>query len=161
MSSDLAVVLCTILVVMAVSALFSKSVSVSLIMLFYTSLVIGIIFTVYGSVLIGVLEIITFAGGISVMLLSTVLMTRESKLDVGGSKAKLALVVSMLAGVVFAVFEITSKITTGVGASPDSYNSPNLLDFVWTFRPWDLLVLLIVFSSSTVVVANLFSRENS
>ena len=55
MSSDLAVVLCTILVVMAVSALFSKSVSVSLIMLFYTSLVIGIIFTVYGSVLIVVL----------------------------------------------------------------------------------------------------------
>lgn len=161
MSSELAIGLCAILIAMAVSALFSKSVSLSLIMLFYTSLVIGIIFTVYGSILIGVLEIITFAGGISVMLLSAVLMTGESKLDIGGSKTKLALIVSMLAGVVFAAFEITSKITTGGGTSPGAFNPSNLLDFVWTFRPWDLLVLLIVFSSATVVVANLFSRENS
>lgn len=159
MSSDLAIVLCAILVVMAVSALFSKSVSVSLIMLFYASLVIGIIFTVYGNVLIGVLEIITFAGGISVMLLSAVLMTGESKLDIGGSKAKLALVVSMLAVVMFATLEITSKIRTSVGASPGAFNTSNLLDFVWTFRPWDLLVLLIVFSSAIVVVVNLFSKE--
>ena len=146
---------------MAVSALFSKSVSVSLIMLFYTSLVIGIIFTAYGSVLIGVLEIITFAGAISVMLLSAVLMTGESKLDIGGSKAKLVLVVSMLAGVVFATLVILSKITTGIVASPSAFNSSNLLDFVWVFRPWDLLILLVVFSSAIVVVANLFSRESS
>jgi NADH:ubiquinone oxidoreductase subunit 6 (subunit J) len=162
MSVDVALFLSAILLVAVVVALFSKSVTVSLIALFYASISLGITFTLYGSVLVGLLEIITFAGAISVMLLTAILMIGESKLDIGASKLKLVVVGISIVTVSFATALIlerglpfSSSSATGV----TTFSPSDLLQFVWEFRPWDLLILLIIFASAMVVVTNLFSKE--
>ena len=71
-------------------ALLSTKVSNSLIALFYTSIVLGVAFTLYGDALLGLLTMITFAGAISVLLLSVVLITGESKIDLGAKKLAVA-----------------------------------------------------------------------
>ena len=47
------------------------------------------------------------------------------------------------------------------GSSPSSYPDVSLqtFSFLWEFRPWDLLILITVFASAMVTIANLFSRE--
>lgn len=159
MSSEVAVVLSAILIVTASAALFSKSVSISLIMLFYSSLVLGVIFAAFGNILVGVLEIITFAGAVSVMLLTTVLITGESRLDLGANKIKFSLLGGSIGATAIATFTILSRLPVG-SASANLQLIPNLFQFVWEFRPWDLLILLIVFTSAMVVVVNLFSQED-
>lgn len=159
MSSELAIGLSLVLVITAAVALFSKSVSISLIMLFYSSLVLGVIFASYGGILVGVLEIITFAGAVSVLLLTTVLMTGESRLDLGASKMKLGLVIGSIAAATIASFTIFTGLPP-IAGSVNPQSIANLFQFVWEFRPWDLLILLIVFTSAMVVVVNLFSKEN-
>jgi NADH:ubiquinone oxidoreductase subunit 6 (subunit J) len=123
-------------------------------MVFYSSLVLGIIFTAYGSALIGVFEIITFAGAVSVLLLTAVLMTGESRLDIGASKTKLILVAASVAVVTVATFTILAGLPSGSA----SQTSVNLVQFVWEFRPWDLLILVVIFASAMVVVSNLSSQ---
>ena len=160
MSVDVSVAFSAILVATVVVGLFSKRVSVSLIALFYSSLMIGIIFAVFGSILVGLLQIITFAGAVSVMLLTAVLMTGESKLELGVSASKLALVMISVVGVAVASFTILLGLPVGSSAVGNTFSPANLLQFVWQFRPWDLLILMIVFASAMVVVVNLFSRES-
>ena len=158
MSSEIALLISAVLVGTAIAALVSKSVSVSLIMLFYSSLIVGIIFTAYGSVLIGLFEIITFAGAISVILLTTVLMTGESKLNIGTNRLGMAIVLITAAIVSVAAaisFRLLPTQTFAEGSLP-----AELLQFLWQFRPWDMLILLVVFTSAMVVVVNLFSRES-
>jgi len=162
MSVDVALFLSTILLIAVVVALFSKSVTVSLIALFYASITLGIAFALYGSVLVGLLEIITFAGAISVMLLTAILMIGESKLDIGASKLKLVVVGTTIVIVSFATalimergLPLSSSSSTGVS----TFSPSDLLQFIWEFRPWDLLILLIIFASAMVVVTNLFSKE--
>lgn len=158
MSSEIAILISAILVATAVSALVSKSVSVSLIMLFYSSLIVGIIFTAYGSTIIGLFEIITFAGAISVMLLTTVLMTGESTLKIGTNKLDIAIVLIAVAVVALAS-TLSLRVLTAQSTSGSNLTA-ELLQFLWQFRPWDMLILLVVFTSAMVVVVNLFSRES-
>jgi hypothetical protein len=35
----------------------------------------------------------------------------------------------------------------------------NILSFIWTLRPWDLLILVIVFAGAMTGVVNLLSKE--
>jgi NADH:ubiquinone oxidoreductase subunit 6 (subunit J) len=155
----LALVVSGILVATAIMALSSRRVSVSLITLFYSSLMLGIIFTLYGSVLIGLLHIITFAGAVSVMILTVVLMTGESDLDIGLSPAKVGAIGGALVVVVGAALVLLGGLPPGVTASQlSSALSP--LQFVWQLRPWDLLILLMLFASSMIVVVNLLSKEH-
>jgi NADH:ubiquinone oxidoreductase subunit 6 (subunit J) len=149
------------LVAAVVVALFSKSVSVSLIGLFYASIATGLIFTIYGSILVGLLEIITFAGAVSVLLLTAILMTGESKLDIGATKLKIVLLVMSLAVVVVASLSLLTglPIPSSASTKPSSLAPADLLQFVWQYRPWDLLILLVVFASAMVAVTNLFSKE--
>jgi NADH:ubiquinone oxidoreductase subunit 6 (subunit J) len=158
-SFDVALAASVILVATALISLFSKRVSVSLISLFYASIMLGIIFTVYGAILVGLLEIITFAGAVSVMLLSAILMTGESNLDIGASWPRLALVLTSLAAVSIASFYVLMNLSVVSPSSTTSFSPSSLLQFVWEFRPWDLLILLTVFASAMVVVANLLSKE--
>ncbi len=142
----------------AVTALFSRRVSVSLIMLFYSSVVLGIMFTVYGSIFVGLLHIITFAGAVSVLLLTAVLMTGESNLSLGASATRAGVV-----GAVVVVMVAASSLFFGglpATAKAGEQMSPTaVMQFIWLYRPWDLLILLMVFASSMVVVVNLFSKE--
>ena len=139
------------------AALLSSRVSYSLIALFYTSIILGIAFTVYGDALLGLLTMITFAGAISVLLLSVVLITGESKLDFGARR--LAVAAIPLAGVVGAVsFLALFPGQAGGIATVDS--SLNVLTFLWTMRPWDLLILMVVFAGAMVAIVSLLGERD-
>ena len=144
-------ILATVLV-----ALFSKKVSVSLIALFWTSTLLGIVFTMYGNALVGLMQIVTFSGAVSVLFLTVILMTGESKLDIGATRLTIGVVAVALVLVALALTQVSF-----VGSSPSSYPDVSLatFSFLWQFRPWDLLILVTVFASAMVTVANLFSRE--
>jgi hypothetical protein len=142
-------------VTVAVSLLSSK-VSNSLISLFYASIVLGIGFTVYGDGLLGLLTMITFAGAISVLLLSVVLITGESKIDLGARK--LALGAVPLAAAVGGVSLVT-LFSGQAGGLASSDSSLSVLTFLWTLRPWDLLILIVVFAGAMVAVVSLLGKD--
>jgi NADH:ubiquinone oxidoreductase subunit 6 (subunit J) len=138
------------------AALASSKVSYSLIALFYTSMVLGVTFTIYGDALLGLLTMITFAGAISVLLLSVVLITGESKLELGARKAALAaiplvaLIGALAASVVFSG-QGGGQLTADV--------SLNVLAFIWTLRPWDLLILVTVFGGAMLSIISLLGGD--
>jgi NADH:ubiquinone oxidoreductase subunit 6 (subunit J) len=143
------------LIASAAVALLSSKVSNSLISLFYTSVFLGVAFTIYGDALLGLLTMVTFAGAISVLLLTVVLMTGESKLDFGGRRLAVA-AVPLVAGVTglsaLAVF-------TGQAAGTAVDSSLSVLSFLWTLRPWDLLILTVVFAGAMVAIVSLLGGE--
>lgn len=157
MGIEVTLLLSAALLVTVIAALFSRSMSITVIMLFYASLVLGIIFTLYQGVLVGLLHIITFAGTMSVMLLTAVLLTGESDLNIGNRS--LAAVLSAVAILVVAVssYSIFSDMPSSTMSSPDS--TMGLLAFVWTYRPWDLLILITIFAAAMIALVNLFSKE--
>ena len=156
-SEFLSLLLSAALIGSVLLALFSNKVSISLIALFYSSVLMGVTFTVYGDTLIGVLQMATFAGAISVLILSVILMTGESKLAIGARNVGIALgaFVLVLASYVFV------SLTGGAGAPGPSLPDVSLqmLGFLWSIRPWDLLILVTLFASAMVTIVNLFSRE--
>ncbi len=158
MSSELiALAISAGLIATAGTALLARKVSDSLISLFYSALILGVAFTYYGDALLGLLTMVTFAGAVSVLLLSVVLMTGESRLEFGARRSGL-----LLAGVAvfLGVFSVSSLFpVSGVGpATTDA--SLSVITFAWTLRPWDLLILMVVFAAAMVSVAGLFGREN-
>jgi NADH:ubiquinone oxidoreductase subunit 6 (subunit J) len=157
LSADASILFSALLIGAVLIAILSKSVSISLMGLFYASLALGIIFSLYGSIILGLLEIITFAGTVSVLLLTAVLMTGESRLNIGATSTRVVFLGMGLVIVVVAVFSIL----TGLPSTPSPVGlSPNdLFQFLWQFEPWDLLILLVIFGSAMVVVINLFSKE--
>ena len=159
MASDFVpLVLSGVLLATVLVALFSKKVSVSLIALFYSSIVMGIAFTYYGDTLVGLMTMVTFAGAVSVLLLTVILMTGESKLDIGASTFTVGMLALTLAvGVSVAYVLMSGSTTTSLGSVSDI--SSNVMTFTWQFRPYDLLILITVFASSMLGVANLLSRE--
>jgi hypothetical protein len=139
------------------AALISSKVSNSLIALFYTSMVLGITFTVYGDALLGLLTMITFAGAISVLLLSVVLITGESKLNLGARG--LALAAGPLVALIGAIsIAIIFSGRAGGQEVPDT--SLSVLTFLWTLRPWDLLILVTVFGGAMVSIISLLGSED-
>ena len=157
MASELVALLLSVaLFATAAAALLSTKVSNALIALFYTSIVLGVTFTIYGDGLLGLLTMITFAGAISVLLLTVVLITGESKLDFGAKRlAVTAIPVAVaLGGISFlALFTGSSG-----GSSGDS--SLSVLSFIWTLRPWDLLILMVVFAGAMVAIVSLLGGED-
>jgi hypothetical protein len=139
------------------AALISSKVSNSLIALFYTSMVLGITFTVYGDALLGLLTMITFAGAISVLLLSVVLITGESKLNLGARGWALAAgpLVALIGAISVAILFSGQA---GGQEVPDT--SLNVLAFLWTLRPWDLLILVTVFAGAMVSIISLLGGED-
>jgi hypothetical protein len=155
-SELVALLLSAALFVTVAVALLSTKVSNSLIALFYTSIVLGIAFTVYGDGLLGLLTMITFAGAISVLLLSVVLITGESKLGLGARK--LALGAIPLAGLVGCV-SLLVVFSGQAGGLTASDSSIRVLNFLWTLRPWDLLILMVVFAGAMVAIVSLLGGE--
>lgn len=158
MESELvALVLSGALVVTVAAALLSTKVSNSLIALFYTSIVLGITFTIYGDGLLGLLTMITFAGAISVLLLSVVLITGESNLNLGARK--LALGAVPVAAAVGGV-SLLALFNGQAGGLTYSDSSLAVLSFLWTLRPWDLLILMVVFAGAMVGIVSLLGGED-
>ena len=159
MASDIiSIVLSAAVVATVLVALFAKKVSISLIFLFYASTLLGIIFTVYGNALVGLMQIVTFSGAVSVLFLTVILLTGESRLDIGASRLTLATITVALIVVLLALTQVLQKLAR---MPPSTYTDVSLLtfSFLWQFRPWDLLILVTVFAAAMVTVANLFSRE--
>ena len=158
MSFEVALLLSVGLIATVIAALFSRSTSLSLIMLFYSSLILGIIFATYGGILPGLVHIITFAGAVSVMLLTVVLMTGESKLMIGSFRLALLLSVVSVPVVGAAAYELLKGVS--IPSQPPIPGVTSLFQFIWEFRPWDLLILVMVFAASMTVIVNLFSRKS-
>jgi len=127
-------------------------------MLFYASLILGIIFATYGGIVPGLVHIITFAGAISVMLLTVTLMTGESRLMIGSFRLALLLSVVSVPVVGAAAYELLQGASTSSTLSIPGVTS--LFQFIWEFRSWDLLILVMVFATSMTVIVNFFSRKN-
>jgi NADH:ubiquinone oxidoreductase subunit 6 (subunit J) len=155
MAGEVALLLSAALLVTVLGALFSRSMSITLIMMFYASLVLGVIFTIYQGILVGLLHIVIFAGAVSVMLLTVVLMTGQTDLNIG--KRSLAALLGAITVLIVAAasYSLFSAAPSGV-PQPQTMN---ILSFVWMFRPWDLLILVIVFSGAMTAVINLLSKE--
>jgi NADH:ubiquinone oxidoreductase subunit 6 (subunit J) len=155
MTGEIALLLSAALLVTVLAALLSRNMSVTLIMMFYASLVVGVIFTIYQGILVGLLHIVTFAGAVSVMLLTVVVMTGQTDLNIG--KRSLAVILAAITVLVVgaASYSLFSVVPTGV----PPVQTMDILTFVWTLRPWDLLILVIVFSGAVTAVINLLSRE--
>jgi NADH:ubiquinone oxidoreductase subunit 6 (subunit J) len=154
----LSVLISVALVATVLVALFSKKVSISLIFLFYASTLLGIAFTIYGNALVGLMQIVTFSGAVSVLFLTVILLTGESKLDIGASRLAVGLAAGALLVAAVALVDVTTGFS-GVTASSYTDQSVATFSFLWEYRPWDLLILVTVFASAMVTVANLFSRE--
>ncbi len=154
-----AILLSATLLLTVVAALLARKVSVSLILLFYASLLLGVIFTLYDGVLIGLVTMITFAGAVSVMILSVVLMTGQS--DIGTEARRTQLLILAMGAAVVAVASI-ALFSSAPGGSPAGGGdiSMQVLGFVWSFRPWDLLILITVFAASMLSVTSLLSGES-
>jgi len=158
LESELAALLISgALFVTVAASLLSTKVSNSLISLFYASIVLGIGFTVYGDGLLGLITMISFAGAISVLLLSVVLITGESKLDLGARKLALG-AVPLIAAISGVSLLVVFSGQAGGLASSDS--SLAVLNFLWTLRPWDLLILIVVFGAAMVGIVSLLGRED-
>ena len=157
MESELVALLISgaLFVTVAASLLASK-VSTSLISLFYASIVLGIAFTVYGDGLLGLLTMITFAGAISVLLLSVVLITGESKLGLGARNLAVGAIplAAAIGGISLVV--VFSGQAGGLAASDSSLA---VLNFLWTLRPWDLLILIVAFAAAMVAIVSLLGKE--
>jgi len=156
MGIETTLLLSAALLVTIIAALFSRSMSVTVIMLFYASLVLGIIFTLNQGILVGLLHITTFAGAMSVMLLTTILLTGESDLNIGNRSVAAILSVVTILIVAASSYSLFSSAPTSA-TLPSS--TMGLLEFVWTYRPWDLLILVMVFAAAMTVIVNLFSKE--
>jgi NADH:ubiquinone oxidoreductase subunit 6 (subunit J) len=157
-SELLAAGLAVALVLTAIAALGAKKVSTSLIMLFYSSVVLGVTFTLYSDALVGLVHMATFAGAISVLLLTVILMTGESNLAMGSRR----LALSLAAVTALVLLALLSTLTGGASALaplPSQDISVQVLGFIWNYRPWDLLALIMVFASSMVAVVSLLSKE--
>ena len=157
MANEVALLLSAALLLTVIAALFSKSMSVTVIMLFYASLILGVIFTIFQGVLVGLLHIVTFAGAISVMLLTVVLMTGESNLNIGNRPLGAVLGAITILVVSASSYSLFSGISNQA-VSP-SESTIGLLTFVWTYRPWDLLILIVVFAAAMITIVNLFSEK--
>ena len=155
MAGEIALLLSAALLVTVLGALFSRNMSITLIMMFYASLVLGVIFTIYQGILVGLLHIVTFAGAVSVMLLTVVLMTGQQDFDIG--KRPLAVMLAVVT--VLVVGAASYSLFSTVPPPGQQVQAMNILSFVWTYRPWDLLILVIVFSGAMTAVVNLLSKE--
>lgn len=155
MTGEIALLLSAALLVTVLAALFSRSMSITLIMMFYASIVLGVIFTIYQGILVGLLHIVTFAGAVSVMLLTVVLMTGQTDLSIGKRPLALSIAAVTILVVAAASYSLFSTVPSGVQQG----QGMNILSFVWTMRPWDLLILVIVFSAAMTGIVNLLSKE--
>jgi len=140
------------------AALFSSRVSTSLIMLFYASVILGAIFTLYGDSLVGLLQMITFAGAVSVLLLTVILMTGQSDLSIGVRRAALYGMLAALAVAAASAYALFAG-SSGIASVPSTDISVAVFGFIWQYREWDVLILVTVFASAMVAVTNLLSEE--
>ena len=139
-------------------SLFAPKVSSSLIALFYSSVILGVVFALFGDSLLGLVQMATFAGAVSVLTLTVILLTGESRVPLGARRAWVvagALLVALVA-VSFAFFSGAVRVFYEA-SYPDVSNE--VFEFLWQNRPWDLLILVTAFASAMVTITNLLSRE--
>jgi hypothetical protein len=154
-SEAAALLLCGALVGSVGAGLLSEKVSTSLISLFYASLALGLTFAYYGDALLGVLTMTTFAGAVSVLMLTVILVTGEPGLSLDAKGASLAAV--PLAAAVGGLGALATFPGMETASTPDS--SLGVLAFAWALRPWDILILAVVLTASLLAVVAILGGE--
>ena len=169
MTTALTIIFATLLIVVTLSALVIKRLVYSLIMLFFSGLLLGAIFLIYGASYAGLFQIITFAGAVSVMFMVILMLVGGELLPTGPRFSREQLVGCILAAAGFLVVAIIlwqstgslvrideGTVTQGLGTFG---NDP--LTFLWSFRSWDVLFLILLVSATLAGIVNLFSKEAS
>jgi NADH:ubiquinone oxidoreductase subunit 6 (subunit J) len=153
-----ALLLCGALVATIGYALFSPRVSNSLIALFYSSVILGVVFALYGDSLLGLIQMATFAGAVSVLTLTVILLTGESRVPLGARRSWIV-AGGILVAFVAAAFAYFGGFVTAYYEAPYPDISNQVFEFIWQNRPWDLLIMITAFASAMVTITNLLSRE--
>jgi NADH:ubiquinone oxidoreductase subunit 6 (subunit J) len=155
-------VLAVLLVASSVSALLAKRLLWSLILLFYSSLLLGGILFWYGAVYAGLFHIVTFAGAVSVMFMVIIMLVgQDTPEKVSLSSTTIAgVVLSLIASIPFAL--LISRLSPAQNAIHEATlvsASVDDLSFLWNFRSWDLVFVLVPIVAAVLTVINLFSKE--
>jgi hypothetical protein len=90
--------------------------------------------------------------------LTVILMTGESNLAMGSRRLALSLA-AVTALVLLALLSTLAGGASALAPLPSQDISVQVLGFIWNYRPWDLLALIMVFASSMVAVVSLLSKE--
>jgi NADH:ubiquinone oxidoreductase subunit 6 (subunit J) len=155
-------ILAVLLVASSTSALLVRRLLWSLILLFYSSLLLGGILLWYGAVYAGLFHIITFAGAVSVLFMIILMLVGQDPSEKTGLKR------TNLVGVVLAALGLIPFVFAMGQLSPAANKilepsivngSVNDLSFLWSFRSWDLLFVLLPIAAAVLVLVNLFSKE--
>jgi NADH:ubiquinone oxidoreductase subunit 6 (subunit J) len=165
MSFDVTFLLGTMLVGVTIVALMVRKLVWSLILLFYSSIVFGLLLISYGATFAGLFHIITFAGAVSVLFMVILMIVGGQALsDKIGKENLPGMILAVLAAIPLVVivsnfqpFPVRLDERTqlvGLASQPN-----NALDFLWTLRSWDLLLVVILVAAAMLGVMNLFSRE--
>lgn len=162
MTEPVPLILAVLLVASSTSALLVRRLLWSLILLFYSSLLLGGILLWYGAVYAGLFHIITFAGAVSVMFMIILMLVGQDPSEKTGLKRLnlLGVVLSALGLIpfVFAIGQLSPA--SNKILEPSIVNgSVNDLTFLWSFRSWDLLFVLLPITAAVLVLVNLFSKE--
>lgn len=162
MTEPVPLILAVLLVGSSVSALLVRRLLWSLILLFYSSLLLGGILLWYGAIYAGLFHIITFAGAVSVLFMIILMLVGQDPTEKTGLRPTNLLGVFLAAlGLIPFVFAITQLSPAPNKILEPSFvtGSVNDLSFLWSFRSWDLLFVLLPIAAAVLVLVNLFSKE--
>lgn len=162
MTEPMPLVLAVLLVASSISALLVRRLLWSLILLFYSSLFLGGILFWYGAVYAGLFHIVTFAGAVSVMFMVIIMLVGQD------TPEKLNLSPRTIAGAILSIacFLPFAVLISRLSPAQNAIHEASLvnasvddLSFLWSFRSWDLVFVLLPIVAAVLTVINLFSKE--
>lgn len=156
-------VLAGLLVAFSISALLVKRLLWSLILLFYSSLLLGGILFWYGADYAGLFHIVTFAGAVSVMFMVIIMIVGQDPPERRSLRPATVtgIVLALLGSIPFMVMlGRLTPIQNRIDEVAIINGSVDDLGFLWNFRSWDMVFLLLPISAAILVVVNLFSKED-
>ena len=167
MSLEVSLILGAMLVGVTIAALMVRKLVWSLIMLFYSSVIFGLLLISYGATFAGLFHIITFAGAVSVLFMVILMIVGGPALSYTDKLSKenyVGMVIAILAAIPLVIlvsnfepFAVRVQEATQLAGLGSRAADP--LAFLWAFRAWDLLLVVILVATTVLGVMNLFSRE--
>jgi NADH:ubiquinone oxidoreductase subunit 6 (subunit J) len=167
MSFDTSVFLGVMLVGVTIAALMVRKLVWSLIMLFYSSIIFGVLLISYGATFAGLFHIITFAGAVSVLFMVILMIVGGqgfSYMDGLSRENYVGMIIAIVSAIPLVVLvsnfqPFVVRIQEGTQLVALGTQAGDPLAFLWTFRAWDLLLVVILVAAAMLGVMNMFSRE--
>jgi NADH:ubiquinone oxidoreductase subunit 6 (subunit J) len=167
MSYEITLILGSMLVGVTLVALMIRRLVWSLILLFYSSIIFGILLVTYGATFAGLFHIITFAGAVSVLFMVILMIvggTSLSYTDRLGRENFVGMILGLLAAIPLVLImsnftPLSQRLNEHAQFARITLQPVDPLEFLWSLRAWDLLLVVILVAAAMLGVMNLFSRE--